>query len=276
MEKELLRRVQLAQLEIAKELKRVCDENGIRYFMDSGTLLGAVRHKGFIPWDDDMDFGMMRDEYERFLKIAPEKLSDEYFLQTWESDPYYGMPFAKLRKKGTRYVERNSERSKAHNELFIDIFPYNSYPDSEEDRKQQGFEIKKDFTSLLGLSGATPWLQYQNPVKRASSRLKFLGVTLYGKLAGRENLIRKYTEAATRFNGQMTKNVFEEGGSAAYDSWVVSRKCFDAYQTLLFEGVEFSAPADADTYLRDVYGDYMQLPPVKERENRHQVLEVKL
>ena len=159
---------------------------------------------------------------------------------------------------------------------IIDIFPYNSYPDSEEDRKQQGFEIKKDFTSLLGLSGATPWLQYQNPVKRASSRLKFLGVTLYGKLAGRENLIRKYTEAATRFNGQMTKNVFEEGGSAAYDSWVVSRKCFDAYQTLLFEGVEFSAPADADTYLRDVYGDYMQLPPVEERENRHQVLEVKL
>ena len=74
MDNETLRKVQLAQLEIAKEIKRVCDENNIKYFLDSGTLLGAVLHKGFIPWDDDMDIGMLRDEYEKFLQIAPEKL----------------------------------------------------------------------------------------------------------------------------------------------------------------------------------------------------------
>ena len=80
MDNETLRKVQLAQLEIGKEIKRVCDENGIKYFLDSGTLLGAIRHKGFIPWDDDMDMGMLREDYERFIEIAPKELKPEYFL----------------------------------------------------------------------------------------------------------------------------------------------------------------------------------------------------
>lgn len=81
MDNEILRKVQLAQLDMAKEVKRICNKYNINYFMDSGTLLGAVRHKGFIPWDDDLDFGMLREDYEKFLKVAPTELNSKYFCR---------------------------------------------------------------------------------------------------------------------------------------------------------------------------------------------------
>lgn len=122
MERELLRKVQLTQLEIAKEIRRVCEENDIPYFLTCGTLLGAVRHQGFIPWDDDMDVGMLRENYEKFCRIAPEKLKPEYCWQSWYTDPNYALPFGKVRKRGTLYLEAKSHRLE-ENGFYVDIFP---------------------------------------------------------------------------------------------------------------------------------------------------------
>lgn len=105
MDNEILRKVQLAQLDMAKEVKRICNKYNINYFMDSGTLLGAVRHKGFIPWDDDLDFGMLREDYEKFLKVAPTELNSKYFLQTWKNDDGFPYGFSKIRKK-IQYILR--------------------------------------------------------------------------------------------------------------------------------------------------------------------------
>ena len=118
-----LRKLQLLQLDIAKAIKELCESNGIPYFLIGGTLLGAIRHKGFIPWDDDFDVGMLREDYERFIKIAEEKLDKKkFFLETWDTEKGYGFPFAKVKLNGTKYPERNAPKS-VHQGIFVDVFP---------------------------------------------------------------------------------------------------------------------------------------------------------
>lgn len=95
-----------------------------------------MRHNGFIPWDDDMDVGMLRRDYEKFMKIAPSEFGDTYFLENWNVESGYGLPFAKVRKNGTQYVEAGSQNAHCHHGFYLDIFPYDNYPDNEEDLKK--------------------------------------------------------------------------------------------------------------------------------------------
>ena len=124
MEPQLLRKVQLTQLEIAKEIKRVCEENDSAYFLSDGSLLGAVRHQGFIPWDDDMDMAMPRKDYEKFCRIAPEKLKKEYCFQNWYTDPNYGLPFGKVMKRNTIYLESKKPADYRKTAFMWIFFPW--------------------------------------------------------------------------------------------------------------------------------------------------------
>src|SRR5690554_5979187 len=126
-----LAKVHKVQLEIANEVKRICEKNNIKYFMIAGTLLGAVRHRGFIPWDDDLDIGMLRNDYKRFIELAAKELNDTYYLETWYTSSGYGMPFAKIRKNDTRYIEKSSKDVKCHPGIFIDIFPFDNVPNNK-------------------------------------------------------------------------------------------------------------------------------------------------
>ena len=131
-----LRELQLVELEILLEVDRVCRENGIEYFLDGGTALGAVRHGGFIPWDDDIDIGMTRENYEKFLEIAPEKLKNDYFLQTRKTDKKAPYMYAKVRKNGTVFMEWNKRNLDMHHGIYIDIFPYDNVPDDIKERNE--------------------------------------------------------------------------------------------------------------------------------------------
>lgn len=116
--------VKYAQLDLLIELDRICKKNGINYFLVGGTLIGAIRHNGFIPWDDDIDVGMLRADYEKFEKACEKDLNPEYAKYDWHIDSASPLPFLKLKIKGTHYREYFSKDSNMNDAIFIDIFPY--------------------------------------------------------------------------------------------------------------------------------------------------------
>jgi lipopolysaccharide cholinephosphotransferase len=262
MDNRTLRRVQLVQLEIAKEIKRVCDENGIKFFLDSGTLLGAIRHKGFIPWDDDMDIGMLREEYDKFCEIAPNKLGEKYVLQSWFTDDDYALSFAKIRKKGTVYREGKSANLKNCG-FYVDIFPYDKAPEDVRDREKFDKKLIDILRQLLMKCNYTPWKEkYGYNVKK---RIGYFYYQLRAKSKSRNQLIDEFEKQIHSIND--THVLFENAGHL--HPFYFDETIFSGYREELFEDTMFPVPMKAEQWLENVYGDYMALPPENERYNRH-------
>lgn len=276
MDKEILRKVQLVQLEIAKEIKRICEEHNIKYFLDSGTLLGAVRHKGFIPWDDDLDIGMLRNDYEKFLKVASQQLKEKYFLQTYNTDEEYPLAFAKIRKKGTIYIEQVAEYSKVNNGIYIDIFPYDVFPTKKMQQIKQGFFIELYKRILLIKSNYFPWIAKKNIFSKLKTFIFYLPIIFISLFYNKDQIKRKYSHVMTMYNDKKTCLLYEQSGASHYGKWVIPTECFDSFIDLVFEDIKFPCPNNFDKYLRLVYGNYMQLPPLEERENRHNIIKIQI
>lgn len=262
-----LRELQLMELKIAKEVKRVCEELNIRYFLMAGSLLGAVRHKGFIPWDDDMDIGMLREDYERFLKYAVSIIGDEFYLQNWDIDPSYPFSFAKVRLNGTTVVEKMNMGVETHKGVFLDVFPFDNVPNRKCNRIRQAawtyllkkmLWIKKGYGKELKKQGLKLWLKYT--VGRILS-----SCTTYEKLK------RKYYSELTKYNGENSKYVFCSC-LYSYKKSCVRREYVENLGQYMFEDDFFNGPADYDGYLSHLYGHYMELPP-EEKRHTHEIQE---
>ncbi len=268
MEKELLRKVQLTQLEIAKEIRRVCEENDIRYFLADGSFLGAVRHGGFIPWDDDMDLGMLRSDYEKFCRIAPDKLRPEYCLQTWYTEPNYGLPFGKVMKRGTVYLENKKSRRLQENGFYVDIFPYDYVPKDLVERQSLAKRLLSIYRVKLMKCGYQPWNEESGIVWK--KRIGYLYYQLKSLFVSQEDLARGYDVLAVSLHD--SEVVCEQSALPRPDYY--QRAWVEELADYTFEGETFKGPRDYDNYLTALYGNYMELPPEDQRENRHQIVEV--
>lgn len=244
-----LREAQKASLDILIEFDRVCKKNNLTYWIDFGTLLGAVRHKGFIPWDDDIDLSMPLDDYKRFLELGQKELSQDYFLQTETTDPGSEMRngIFKIRKNGTFFINDYDDfRKNYHKGASIDVFAQVPYPTLSKGLLKF---LRKRINKAYGFFRFNPRLNFKNIVSY------FVFPVSYVFFKGLWNII-----CAFRKKDRLLTPI----------EWLIYgyptlKSELQPTSQIEFEGRMFPAPKNPDARLTDMYGDYMAIPPAEKR-----------
>lgn len=259
-------------LELLVEFDRVCMKNDIKYSLAFGTLLGAERHGGFIPWDDDVDILMDRYNYELFCKRCDEDLGNEYFLQTKNSDKNYVYNISRLRKRNTTYILEKWKDSGIHQGVYIDIFPIDHIPNGRLAKA-----IQRHLIILLSVVRIS-----RNPVIFWNGKKELGGIKksiVYGLscllpqvVCGRieDRVITKYNNIPTNMVGCIC-----EGGvlyKMTKDMMPFRSEFLNEYSKVKFEGREFLSVKDHKGILEHWYGDWRVLPPIEERKSDHNPL----
>lgn len=249
-----LQRLHQVQLELLDELHRICMENDIPYFLDSGSALGAVRHGGFIPWDDDVDIGMLRADYDRFHRIAKGALRQGYTLQTNASDPNVYKFYTKFRKDNTYYPTRISSKY-SHQGISIDIFPFD-YASDDKDEAQRELKRLRTLYKLIRIGS-------KESTQNGFVRRMIAGLV---RLLGIKRLRERYQALCTKHNAAGSNRIicYVYKMSQTMDLFFDYTEMFPV-KPILFEGREYRIMNNPDYYLRIMYGDYMQLPPEEKR-----------
>lgn len=248
-------KIHIVLLRILKIFHTICEENNLTYFLDSGSLLGAIRHKGFIPWDDDLDVVMPRKDYEKFKEIAVDLLPEEYFLQCKDTVPKFKNNMVRIvDRKSTAIAEgKEIEDYKWHMGLFFDIFPM----DQTNNPKRYRF-LKKFF-----------YYKYKNEVKRFIIRtIRHIFVFLIRK----KNVFKIFKKILSRSKTD-NKEYLIYGFEVSYLPFY-NKKDIYPLRKILFEDIEVYIPNNYDSVLKKCYGDYMKIPPLENRNHHFKFVDV--
>lgn len=243
-------------LEITAEYIRVCEKLGLSYFAIGGTCLGAIRHKGFIPWDDDVDFGMPRKDYEIFEKEAPKLLPSNLFVQTYRTDKKYIYPFMKIRDSNTTAIEEEIRKLKINHGVWIDIFPMDGLPDDCSVKKKVETFDRQFVRRRFFIGGYQK--SFIDFIEKSISMLLF--PTKKCAMKKSEKLAKQYSIDETKYFWWNWSSRFEHNFKSEW---------FSSYKTVTFETLQVRVPINYDEYLTEHYGNWKALPPVEKRNSGH-------
>ena len=274
-----LKKLQSTLLSIVKDFDKVCKKNNIEYSLGGGTCLGAIRHNGFIPWDDDMDLNLTRTEYNKFRKVFKKELSEKYWLTTPEDTKEYGLGFARLRKKHTIYKSREDKNNDQCG-IYIDLFIIENTYNNIILRYIHGF-LSLLFGLLLSCKNFfINREEYLKLIKKSSLKIKtifrikiFIGFLLFW--ISQDNLTKAWNTINSMCKDNNSKYVTIPVGRKHFFKELTKRDGFCDYKTHIFEDVKLPICNDYKSYMKRLYGDtYMEIPS-KEEQEKHVFYELK-
>lgn len=271
----MMTKLQNVELNIVKELIQLCEKNNIKYYIVGGTLLGAVRHKGFIPWDDDIDIAMLRPDYEKFIAIAQKELPKNLILDYYQfhkNEPDYNTYYmARVENSKVKLITRVAEEERILN-AWVDIFPLDGLPNNP---------IKCFFHKwrLLYLRAALRYSQYSKIVtKNAKNKdlimrlfIKVGKIINFEKIFNKDKVLEKIDKTLKKYSCEASKEIINFAGACKSYKFVelFPKRIYDEITSYQFEDTYLNGPKDYDYVLSHHYGDYMT-PPSDENKNKHQ------
>ena len=251
--------LQQTEFNILKEYVRICDELELTYFLVCGSALGAAKYKGFIPWDDDIDVGMPREDYDIFCAKAQEMLPEHLFLQNYQTDKYYPLIFSKIRNCNTTFIEKSYATSNINHGIYIDVFPLDGYPENERLKAKIEREKKRYLlTRLCCLDVPHSW----------KAALLVTAQRLFGIHKNPRKFVERFVKQIKQYPTSKSPVWCNHGNWQAKLEYAPKEQYGEGIFTD-FEGLQVRIPEMYDEYLTQKYGDWRADPPESEKEGHH-------
>lgn len=262
---EILKKLQNIELGILNEFDQICQKNNLDYFLVGGSAIGVVRHGGFIPWDDDIDVGMPREDYEKFLEIAKEQYSDRYTIVNNDNNPYFPLMNTRWSLKGTEYKTEDLKDIPGEFGIFLDIFCQDNIPNDDKKMRKQA-TLAWINGKLLVLSGVKKPTLYYYGLKAKIIRIICFILHYILKILHLNSrfFYKKAFKYATQYRNCETDRFAYMFDPQRYTS-IMKKSDVYPLKRAKFETIEVNIPCHIEKYLETRYGDYMTLPPEDKR-----------